>query len=533
MADSMGEWSIDSLQNRLIPILALLGITQASIKINTQAWEYDAPTRKFVPVEESKVQGLAFSFPSGTLTLAESIPSVTQQLFDVFLQTSIENQKTRDLLETAFKTGLALSANLDFRSLLRDLMALTKEALGAEVSSVMLLDASKSSLFWEWGEADQSGTLRSYSLPVGEGIAGQVAQTGEPIIVTDAQRDSRVAQWVDDATGFQTRSILCVPIRSKGDVIGVIQVLNKLERSFTEQDQELLALIAAEAGVAIENARLYGTLEERVNQRTQELTNTNARLHHTLNDLKDTQTQLIQSEKMAALGKLVAGVAHEINTPLGALASNTDLFNRGFRKLGSSVDEKGKSLMATLDPLLRSNSDACQRISGIVKNLKTFARLDEAEWKSADLRGGMDSTLTLVYHLHKGRIEIIREYEELPLVQCYPGQINQIFMNILVNAIQAIDGPGRIWVRMRREEDIVKIEIQDTGAGIAQDHLPRIFDPGFTTRAVGVGTGLGLAICYKIIQNHSGHIQVISQRGVGTTFTVLLPIQSVNPSSSV
>jgi len=106
-------------------------------------------------------------------------------------------------------------------------------------------------------------------------------------------------------------------------------------------------------------------------------------------------------------------------------------------------------------------------------------------------------------------------------------------MNILVNAIQAIDGPGRIWVRMRREEDIVKIEIQDTGAGIAQDHLPRIFDPGFTTRAVGVGTGLGLAICYKIIQNHSGHIQVISQRGVGTTFTVLLPIQSVNPSSSV
>jgi signal transduction histidine kinase len=227
---------------------------------------------------------------------------------------------------------------------------------------------------------------------------------------------------------------------------------------------------------------------------------------------------------MAALGQLVAGVAHEINTPLGAVTSNTDILARGLAKMGTLIDAKGEAIVSTLAGLLKTNADTCQRISVIVKNLKNFARLDEAEWKNADLREGMDSTLLLVHHLYKGRIEIVREYDDVPPVQCHPGQINQVFMNLLVNAIQAIDGPGTIRIHIGTQGDCVKVDVQDTGVGIAEEHLQKIFDPGFTTKGVGVGTGLGLSICHQIINAHHGTIQVVSNKGAGSTFTVLLPL---------
>jgi signal transduction histidine kinase len=177
-----------------------------------------------------------------------------------------------------------------------------------------------------------------------------------------------------------------------------------------------------------------------------------------------------------------------------------------------------------LDDLLRTTAQACQRISAIVKNLKNFARLDEAEWKPADLREGMDSTLALVEHLHRGRIEIVREYGAVPLVACHPGQLNQVFMNLLVNAIQAIAAGGTIRVRIVEDGPHIRIDVEDSGSGIAPEHLSRIFDPGFTTKGVGVGTGLGLAICHQIVTAHAGTISVTSQSGVGSTFSVKIPL---------
>jgi signal transduction histidine kinase len=332
-----------------------------------------------------------------------------------------------------------------------------------------------------------------------------------------------VARRVDAATGFRTRSILCVPIRFRGTVTGVIQVLNKRMGTFTVQDREVLELIAAEAGVAIENARVYATLEERVRERTAELTAANARLTETLAELRQTQAQLVQSEKMAALGNLVAGVAHEINTPLGAVTSNIDVIQRGLARLAPDVPETRTSVLRLLEDLLRTNAEACERIAAIVTNLRNFARLDEAEWKTVDLREGMDSTLALVAHLHRGRIAIARAYGEVPPIACHPGQLNQVFMNLLVNAIQAIEGPGTIRVRLDADEAALTIAVEDTGRGIAPEHLPRIFDPGFTTKGVGVGTGLGLAICHRIVEAHGGTIDVTSRPGTGTTVTVRLP----------
>jgi signal transduction histidine kinase len=450
----------------------------------------------------------------------------TDDTLSRWLDDAVEENAHHDaLLALLAETSRVLGADLDLPALLVKLMALAEKMVGAETSSVMLLDEGRATLHWVVAEGDATaGALRQMTLAVGEGIAGTVAATGESIVVPDAERDPRVARRVDAATGFRTRSIVCVPIRFRGAVTGVLQVLNKRVGTFATRDREVLELIAAEAGVAIENAHVYTTLDERVRQRTAELTEANAQLTETLRELRQTQARLVQSEKMAALGALVAGVAHEINTPLGAITSNVDVVLRGLGKLASSGAAPRADAVRVLDELLRTTAQACQRISAIVKNLKNFARLDEAEWKPADLREGMDSTLALVEHLHRGRITIVRDYDAVPLIACHPGQLNQVFMNLLVNAIQAIAGSGTIRIRIGVEGAQVRVDVEDTGSGIEPEHLPRIFDPGFTTKGVGVGTGLGVPICHQIVTAHAGTISVTSQPGVGSTFSVRLPL---------
>jgi two-component sensor histidine kinase len=177
------------------------------------------------------------------------------------------------------------------------------------------------------------------------------------------------------------------------------------------------------------------------------------------------------------------------------------------------------------------NDAASRRIIEIVSNLRRFARLDESEWKQADLREGLDETLALVEHQTRGRIEVVRSYGEVPLVGCYPGQLNQVFMNLIVNAIQAIEGEGRIDVECLREGDSVVVRVRDDGHGIREEALSRIFDPGYTTKGVGVGTGLGLSIAYRIASNHGGTLRVKSEVGKGSEFTLSIPIGLAPPKT--
>src|SRR5437870_3338415 len=246
-------------------------------------------------------------------------------------------------------------------------------------------------------------------------------------------------------------------------------------------------------------------------------------------DERELTPQSIQSEKMAALGLLVAGVAHEINTPMGAIHSNNDIMSRAVAKIrnlvGPAPHQEISRVLSILEEVCRNNEIATERIMCIVRSLKNFARLDEAERKTVNIHEGIESTLTLLHHQLKNRIRIVKQFGDIPEVECFPNQLNQVFMNILVNAAQAIKERGEITVRTWTEGGFVKISISDSGVGIPREHLSKIFDLGFTTKGVGVGTGLGLSICYKIVKDHHGTIDVDSSPS-GTTFTITLPFKA-------
>ena len=296
------------------------------------------------------------------------------------------------------------------------------------------------------------------------------------------------------------------PHRVGGKCMGRVWIF----RDITERRQ---------AREALEKA--YQQLEDKVEERTREL--------------REKQVLLVQSEKMASLGQLVAGVAHEINTPLGALRSNMDTFIRTVQKVQeilSNPDNPAEvcrqsqliGYFENIDKLNAINSIATERIVSIVGSLRKFARLDLAEVDEVDIHEGIENTLTLVHHELKNRIEVHKEYEKIPLIRCFPNQLNQVFMNLLVNASHAIKDRGKIFIKTRSHNGSVIIEIRDTGKGIPKQDLGRIFDPGFTTKGFGVGTGLGLAIVYQIVEAHKGKIEVESEVGKGTTFRLTLPV---------
>jgi two-component system, NtrC family, sensor kinase len=187
-------------------------------------------------------------------------------------------------------------------------------------------------------------------------------------------------------------------------------------------------------------------------------------------------------------------------------------------------DPEVVKIMKILEEINQNNRMACDRIMNIIRSLKNFARLDQTEKRAVNIHDGLDSTLTLVHHQLKNRIQIVKEYGDLPKIECYPNQLNQVFLNLLVNAEQAMPEKGTLTIKTFRDGDSAKVVISDTGIGIPKENLARIFDPGFTTKGIGVGTGLGLSICYKIIQDHHGKIGVESNVGKGTTFTLTLPL---------
>lgn len=316
---------------------------------------------------------------------------------------------------------------------------------------------------------------------------------------------------IDNSTG-ESRAKLVAPVIYRNEVFGVLVFLHAdSKKQWHAEEINLIEGIASQLASVINQAKLFNELEKQKFD-----------LEKTLVELKQTQAQLVQSEKMASLGQLVAGVAHEINTPIGTINSNNDIFAKCAQKIKADPNST-KTYVEIFEDTIKINSEAIKRINSIVRALKNFARLDEAEYKETDIHEGIRSTLMLINHELKGKIEVIEEFGDLPLINCYPNQLNQVFMNILVNACQSIEKTGNIRIKTEKLADKVKIAVSDTGKGIPEEHLEHIFDPGFTTKGVGVGTGLGLSICYRIIQKHNGSITAESTINKGSTFIIELP----------
>ncbi len=283
-----------------------------------------------------------------------------------------------------------------------------------------------------------------------------------------------------------------------------------------------------------------------------------ASLEASLRELANNQGRLLQTEKLASIGQLAAGVAHEINNPVGYIKSNLNAMKdygndltrllTAYLRLEEMVRNDGepdKRMARLLDDIasIRSEIDlgyiledcanvieesleGIERVIGIVSDLKNFAHLDGDEFEAADINSGLESTLNIAWNELKYKAEVVREFHPLPEVRCYPQRLNQVFMNILVNAAQAIEGKGTIRIATRDAGDHVVVEISDNGQGIAPEALDRIFDPFFTTKEVGKGTGLGLSVAYHIIKSHRGSIEVASIPGQGTTFTICIPVNA-------
>jgi len=267
----------------------------------------------------------------------------------------------------------------------------------------------------------------------------------------------------------------------------------------------------------------------------QRLEQHNQELQQAYQKLKQLQVELVQSSKMASLGQLVSGISHEINTPLGALQSNLDIYIRSFKKIQKVLSKPATpqrkdeatdltKIFANIDRLNPVTTTAIQRIDSILTSLRKFARIDRAGTTKFDIYEGLEAALELIGAELRDRIEIEKNYSELPAIYSNPDQLNQVFMNILLNAVHAIKNKGKILITTHHDDNFVIIEIRDTGSGIPKEHRERIFDPGFTTKGVGVGTGMGLSIAYNIIQNHSGKIEVESEVGQGTLVRLILPI---------
>jgi signal transduction histidine kinase len=291
------------------------------------------------------------------------------------------------------------------------------------------------------------------------------------------------------------------------------------------------------------------TLEQRVQERTYEIQEKNQRLTELIQDMKRIQEQLVHSAKMASLGQFVAGIAHEINNPVNFIVPNiTPLKNyiADIKHLMSHYDtiqdlppEKQAEiesikhnidfdfLIDDLDNLIKDIEAGAGRIKHIVEDLRNFSRLDEAALKTINLHESLDTTLNLLGHLYENRITVHKHYGTVPPVECYAGQLNQVFMNLLANAAQAIDRRGNVWittsVQNSERGQEVHISIRDDGRGIPEDIIPKIFDPFFTTKDVGEGTGLGLSISYGIIEKHYGELTVTSAVGEGTEFVITIP----------
>ncbi|MCT7991222.1 trifunctional serine/threonine-protein kinase/ATP-binding protein/sensor histidine kinase [Laspinema olomoucense] len=504
-------------------------------------------------------------------------PFSIQETISSFATTSTSITQGSSALDmtTVMKAALALSEELVLDKFLNKLMRVILENAGAQTGFLILEQEGKQVIQAAGNIEDETVTttipsieiscagipLEDFScLPLS--IINYVHRTGEVLVLNNAAVES-VFTTDPYITAKKPKSILCFPIAYQGQTVAILYLENNLSTGvFTRDRLEVLKLLSSQAAISLENARLYHNLEQ------------------SIQDLKEAQLQLVQTEKMSTLGQLVAGVAHEINNPLSFVHGNLNLaleyaedllthlqlYRQSYPEPVADIQNHAiaidlEYLQEDFPQLLRSMNLGTDRIKEIVKSLKNFSRKDAGVFQKADIHAGLDSTLLILSNRlkatgSKSAVTVIKEYGKLPLVQCYPGQLNQVFMNLIANAIDALEsGVSSHWsgvtngsseennsallpkepesktLRIRTEvkENCVAIHIADNGAGMSEEVQKQLFRTFFTTKPEGKGTGLGLSISHQIIvDRHQGQLLCTSQPGEGTEFTIEIPIHPEN-----
>lgn len=508
-------------------------------------------------------------------------------------------------MSTVLKASQAISSEIVLKKLLEKLMNILIENAGAR-RGMLILKQDGRLLVEAEGDAQTSSVKALQAIPLETvtelplSMIRYVSRTEESVVLSDAAREGAFT-GDDYIKSKRPKSLLVMPIINYGKLLGILYLENDLaEGVFTPERLELLKVLASQVAISIENALFYNSMEKKVAERTTEL-------QEALADLQCSQQHLVESEKMAALGQLVAGVGHEVNTPLGAIKSSIGniegslqdtlaqlprLFQmlnadqqQDFMALLSHSTQKGavlttreereirKVLEAELsahgientrnlanifmklnifkgvDPFmpllthenadfifdtayklcdLRSNtaniSLAVEKAAKIIFALKNFARSDQSgEMVKSSLKDGLETVLTIYNNQIKRNTTLVTEYEELEEVYCFPDELNQVWTNLIHNALQAMDYNGTLTIRLKRIGEYQMVAIQDDGPGIPEDIIGKIFTPFFTTKKAGEGSGLGLDIVKKIVDKHQGKIEVASTAGEGTTFSIFIP----------
>ena len=491
--------------------VATLAITGLFASLITFA---DAAFRRFNVNAQSTYFSVTFLFFAilAFNPLRNRLQSLVDRLFD----------RDRAGYRTAVREiSEAMVSMLSLNEISERLLLAVIDTMGVDRAMILLLSEDERKLEPMAWRGDFEAEATSLDLPVDHPIGKHLWMRRQELTRTD----------FDDATDPETREVcrdvfdvlevkLLVPILFGVDLLGVIAVGGKLSgERLGPDDRQLLRTLANQSAIAIENAQAFDeiaklneTLEARVDARTREL--------------QDAQAQLMQSEKMRSLGQLVAGVAHELNNPISFVHANLQLLDGYIVKLITAQEEGGDTddPRTAIRKLLLRSREGTERVKKIVQDLRTFSRMDQAELSDADLNEEIERTLGLMEPHFKEGVTVERDFGEIPRVRCYPAQLNQVFMNLVMNACDAMDGKGLMKIRSRPSADGVRLEFEDDGPGIPSELRSRVFEPFFTTKPVGQGTGLGLSISHGIVERHGGRMFVECPDTGGTVFRLDLPL---------
>jgi signal transduction histidine kinase len=518
---------------------------------------------------ESKPLGFLEVYATEAKNFSQDDVHFLQSITNI-LATAIERKRSEALVYTQSQVLEQVAFGVNLYEIFNNLCVLLEQQLPGAYCSILVVDEDNQRL-----RGGAAPTLpEEYAkgvdgLMIGEccGSCGTAAYRGDSVFATDIANDPLWADFRDFALSYNIKACWSSPFTSQtGEVLGTFAISHKFPCHPTQHHLEILKTATHIASIATETYRAAAALQKANNELERKVLERTSELRKALLDLQKTQAQLVHSEKMSSLGQMVAGIAHEINNPVSFIAGNlryanqyiNDLldliavFKEQYTQINPTIEAKIKSieleyLCDDLPKLMASMSTGSERITDIVLGLRNFSRLDEAKIKSVDIHEGIDNTLMILNHQltlpnKLPDIRIVKEYGQLPKISCYANQLNQVFMNIINNAIYALKENMQYWQSATKtptiqiktlvvDKEKLLISIKDNGSGIKSEIQEQIFNPFFTTKPVGQGTGLGLSISHQIIvEKHQGKLSCISALGKGTEFQIEIPIQNFQQS---